>query len=169
MADTNRRVLLGVIAAAPVALATMPALAADTDDSDPRWSALVADYRAKRAAWLDASTAADEQAGVFFKARPPEPQGLGSGLPPDIHDMTIREIRAVGDDPDYRAKWAAYETAKQAWDAECDRLRKDLCDAADAEHEAAHDAYGDALDALASYRVSNLPHLAEKIEVLRDD
>lgn len=168
MVETNRRRLLGAIAIAPVALGAIPATAT-ASANDPHWSALVADFRTKHAAWLASCHGEDDQMPAYLAALPPEPQSPGSGLPDDLLGMTIAEIRTAGDDPAHQAAWRSYEHEHAAWEEERDAICERIVGPAKAVHDAAWTVYATALATLTDFRVLTLPHLAEKIEIIMAD
>jgi hypothetical protein len=169
---TNRRTLLGAIAAAPAALAAIPAIAAPSISTDPVWRKLVDDFRAKYAAWLATINLEDDANAAFREARvslPPEPSEPESANDDDILDKTLRELRDSCRTPEHEATWADYKRDHAAWKTQHDALHEQFVGPARAISEQASDARIDAFDALTAYRVTNLRDLGEKIEIITKD
>lgn len=145
--------------------------AATPASSGSRWTQLVAAYRAKRAHWLAMADAEDRATGAFFEARSahPEPQSPPSNLPDDLHDMTIREIKASGNAPEHKAAWAAYEIEHAAWADRIAALRKAITSDAKARQVAAQEAYSAAFEELCAHRPASLAILSEKLGILSEE
>lgn len=169
---TNRRTLLGAIAAVPSALAAIPAIAAPNISTDPAWRKLVADFEAKYAAWLATIGLEDDATAAFRDVRaslPPEPTKPGSANDGDILDRTLRELRDECDAPEHKAAWADYRRDYAAWKTQHDALRERFVGPAKAAYERTLAARSDAFNALADHRIANLHDLAEKIEIIAND
>jgi hypothetical protein len=146
--------------------------------ADPRWAALVADYRTKYDAWLRCEPTAEERAAFAaalgeLPAKPkPQLPPFGPTLPAELQDMTVGEVIAMASldtaPPEAKA-WAAWWNGKDTEDKARADLHQRYLGAADARQEAANRAYFAALAALAAHRVSNLTDLAEKIEIIDAD
>jgi hypothetical protein len=170
-ATATRRGLLGAIAAVPMLGVAMPALAADSGP-DPEWSALVADFHAKHAIWLETLPESDNCLDAFQAAcesLPPKPEKPDSDLPGNMLNMTLAEIKAISATPEHKAAWAAYETDLAAWTAQEDALRETIYGPSKARYDTSYAAYADALNALCQHRVAGLRELGEKIEIVVAD
>jgi len=145
----NRRALLGGAVALPaLAVAALPAAAA-VPATDPRWAALVADFRQKFATWLAYIDVEDEQRGAFYdaaKALGPKPQ------------KPWREDEL----PAWKQEHAVY-AAREA------ELRERIMGPSEAIMDGLSKARGDAFKALCLYPVRSLADLAEKIEIVAAD
>lgn len=171
-ATTNRRTLLGAIAAAPAAFAAIPVMAAPGISTDQVWRKLVDDFRAKYAAWLATIDLEDDANAAFRDARgslPPEPSEPDSANDDDILDKTFRELRDERNDPERKAAWADYQRDHAVWKAQNDALREQFVGPARAANDRTSAARRDAFDALTAYRVTNLRDLSEKIEIISKD
>jgi len=139
--------------------------------TDPQWARLVADYRQRVAAWLEANDQ-EEAAHEVFRAAcaslPPEPQAPSSWKG-DISHRTIAQLEASCDSPAHKAAWAVYERERETWKAQREALRAEIVGAAKACHDDAYAAYEAALQALAMYRTSSAVDFAAKIEILAAD
>jgi hypothetical protein len=150
-------------------------MTATTHNSDSRWSALVADYRAKRDVWAKSEPTADEYAAynTALASLPwPDLPPFGPDLPPEMQDMTVGEVIALAsqDNAPAEAKaWATWWSGKDERDKARADLRLRYLGAADARLDAANKSYFAALDALAAYRVSTLHDLVAKIEIIDAD
>lgn len=170
-AITSRRAMLGALALAPIATAASAAatIAAAPTTADPKWTALLADYRAKRAHWLDNCLLEDQAVGVFRKAEkglPPKPVDPGTGLPSNLSNLTIAQIRTVGDDPAYQAAWATYKRDLAVWQAQHDALYESIAGPARDFIRSAIRAQDDALVALVGHRAQTAAILAEKLSII---
>lgn len=171
-AVATRRGLLGAIAVSPAALAAVPAVAAFSISIDPIWPKLVADFRTKYAAWLATVGLEEDADDAFLAARaslPPEPTKPSLSSAGDILDKTLREIRDAPDTQEHKAAWADYDRDRAAWKAQHDALREQFVGPAKAAHDRAYAIQSQALDALTTYRVTNLRDLSEKIEIIAKD
>jgi hypothetical protein len=166
---TSRRSVLGAIAAVPATLAAMPSSAVSPLTADPKWTALLHDCRVKYATWMATNDGEDHGHDAFLEAcanLPPEPEKPGSGLPDDISNMTIAQIKAAGDTAEHKAAWARYEREHAAWEGERSRLREDICGPAKAKYKATYAAYDQAFEAMMAYRPKTSSDLCEKVALL---
>jgi hypothetical protein len=169
---TNRRTLLGAIAAVPATLAAIPVMAAPGISTDPVWRKLVDDFRAKYAAWMATISLEDDANAAFHEARaslPPEPSEPESANDDDILDKTLRELRDACRTPEHEAAWVDYKRDHAAWQTQHDALREQFVGPARTINEQTSAARIDAFDALTAYRVTNLRDLREKIEIIAKD
>jgi hypothetical protein len=147
---------------------TFPLLASD-NPAALAWSDLVADFKAKRAAWL-AATDLDDNAREAFRAActllPPEPTQPGPAYAGNILDKTIRDLSNACDAPENKAAWDDYSQSHAAWKAQRDDLCGQIVGPAIAACSQASSASSDALNRLISHRVANLHDLGEKIEII---
>jgi hypothetical protein len=115
---------------------------------------------------------AEDKAGcALFHARNalPAPVSPGSGLPDDILDLTVREIRDVGDTPEHKAAWAEYEVAKTEHDQQVAALAEEMTGELKRDLSAAWSRVSDAMDAIVAYQPVNLAQLTMKFEVIVED
>lgn len=174
MSPTRRNVLGGALALPALAVATMPvaATAIVAAGADARWVTMVADYRAKRTAWLATCGLEDDEMAAFWEARSslgPEPQQPGSNLPENFREMTLAELRGLRDAPAHKAAWAAWERDHAAWKERETALRERMTGPAKATYDAAYEVQADAFNALSGYPVRSLADLGEKIELIAAD
>lgn len=171
-AAPTRRGLLGAIAVAPAILAAASASATPFTPPDPVWRKLVADFRAKHAAWLDTVGLEDDAIEAFRGAcsarLPAEPQ-KPIFEPYDPNVMTIGEIKALTEAPANVAAWSIYASEHADWVEKRDALRLEFVGPANATHDAAYASHADAFNTLTKYRVASLTNLAEKIEIIAAD
>ncbi|MEH3106500.1 MAG: hypothetical protein PGN09_04205 [Sphingomonas fennica] len=163
--------MLGALAFAPIATAAGAAatLGAAAATVDPKWTALLADYRAKRAHWLDNCLIEDEASNVFREAEkrlPPKPVDPGSGLPDDLSNLTIADIRAAGQNPAHQAAVATYKRDLAIWQAQHDALYESIYGPPREFIRAAIQAQDDALVALVEHRAQSAAILAEKLSIM---
>lgn len=172
MTDISRRRLIGAIAAVPAALAVHPASAlAFASDSDAHLDRLIAEWQSTKDAWTAASEREEDADSLFWDARkaltaPAEPN---SGLPEDILDMTLREIRAASDTPEHKAAWSAYEAAKTEHEQRLGDLKEELSGAAEREQKAAYTRWRDAFGAVVDHVPENVGQLTKKFALIAED
>lgn len=170
-ACTTRRAILGgaILAPAIIACATS-AVAALPAGLRTEWDKVVAAFRAAHKAEQELFVIHGECEGRWL-ARAAEidkdkPQKPESG--PIVTSMTLDEIHAQGQAPEWKARWAAYEAAKAAWQAHRDAEEAAIMVEIEGKTEQAQDDSFETFVRVRDYPVTSLAMLAEKAALMHE-
>lgn len=170
-ASTTRRAILGgaILAPAIIACATS-AVAALPVGPRTEWDKVVAAFRAAHKAEQELFVVHGEcedrwlaRAAEIDKDKPQKPE---SG--PIVTSMTLDEIHAKGQAPEWKARWAAYEADKAAWQVHRDAEEAAIMENIEGKTEQAQDNSFEAFVRVRDYPVGSLAILAEKAALMHE-
>jgi hypothetical protein len=156
MAATRRAILCG-IAAAPVAAAAAFPIEPTPDRTE--WDRLCATFREARAEQTRLAVLEDDLSFQWnWSERAPEQPNLG----PLDKSLSLNELVAQCQTPEWEAQWVAYKAAHANWTAREKAAKAAFMGDVEDRYSNALDAETEALCAVKAYPVSTLAMLAEK-------
>lgn len=150
------------VATAAIVIPSAP-LTNDTEPDSAEWDRLLAAYFAARVEEVRLLDLFEERQGQWYnwrKHREPEPAKPEMG--PLDASLSLNAIVAQTDAPEWKARWADYDTARKAWQGRHDADEAAFMGDREARFTAASEACDDAFAKVKAYPVSSIAMLGEK-------
>ncbi len=150
------------VATAAIVIPSAP-LTNGTEPDSAEWDRLLAAYFAARVEEVRLLDLFEERQGQWYnwrKHREPEP--AKPEMEPLDASLSLNAIVAQTDAPEWKARWADYDTARKAWQARHDADEAAFMGDREARFTAASEACDDAFAKVKAYPVSSIAMLGEK-------